>query len=355
VKIACVISSLRLGGAERQLIGLAETLRKLGHTAEIVTYHKENFYSDAVSSKGLHHRVITARHNPGIIAKLAALDADVVISYLAGTNLKVCLSKLLNPKLKLIVSERNCNRNYRIHDWFRFVIYNRFADIVLCNNYSQEEFIRNKFPKLSDKLVTVPNFVDLETFFPASGRHCKTNHIVVTARVCRRKNTLGLIRAASILRHRGTPDFRVDWYGLQKETRYEKKCRKMIARRHLEECFFLHPATADVASKYREADFFCLPSFYEGTSNALAEALASGLPVACSFVSDNVRYVSEGENGWLFNPFLPRNMADGIGKLIFLDSEERRAFGANSRSKVEQELSREAFERKIVSLLSKIQ
>lgn len=342
MRIACVISSLRLGGAERQLIGLAETLLAQGHQAEIVTYHDESFYEDAVSRKGLRHTVLHTRGGNGVIRALAALDVDCMISYLVGTNLKACLAKRLNPKLKLIVSERCHNTSYHIHDWLRFVLYNRYADMVLCNNFSQEEFIHKHFPKLSGKLTTVPNFVDLETFHPAAQRP-GGNNFVVAARVCSRKNTHGLIRAAALLRKEGAPSFRIDWYGVRAENDYVTKCRKAISAAGLDDCFFLHPATCDIAEHYRKADFFCLPSFYEGTSNALAEALASGLPVACGTVSDNVRYVRDGENGFLFDPHDEREMASKLREMLSLSPEERLRYSLAARRMVETGLSREAF------------
>lgn len=337
---------MRLGGAERQLVGLAETLSTLGHDVEIVTYHPENFYGSFVADKGLKHIVLRGRGTRAVAEAVAALDVDLVISFLVGTNLKACLAKKLNKTMRLVVSERNCNTSFHFHDWVRFAIYYHFSDLVLCNNYSQEAFIRKHFPKLAPKLATVPNFVDLETFHPSGnvaregGCH---NRIVVAARVSRRKNTHGLIEAARILIESGLKDFVIDWYGVNGDGKYLAGCRKMIEKYNLKDNFHLLPATSKIAEVYRDADFFCLPSFYEGTSNALAEALASGLPVACGSVSDNVRYVLPWKNGFLFDPHDSVDMAYQLSLMLKLTPGMRRNMAVASRGMVEMGLSREAF------------
>ena len=61
MKIACIIASLGLGGAERQLVYLAETLAEIGHDVLIITYHEGNFYEDYAIKAGL--RVINLAHN----------------------------------------------------------------------------------------------------------------------------------------------------------------------------------------------------------------------------------------------------------------------------------------------------
>lgn len=346
MKIACLISSLRLGGAERQLIGLAEILVGLGHDVQVVTYRPGNFYESEAAGKGLEHTVLKSRDTAGIIRGIAALNADLVISFMTGANLKACLAKRLNRAMKLVVSERNCNTSFHFHDWLRFATYHHFADMVVCNNYSQEAFIRRYFPRLAPKLVTIPNFVDTERFCPPGDERRftrATNRIVVASRISPRKNTIGLIEAANILLESGVDNFVIDWYGVNGESRYLAKCRKLMEKYRLEKYFHLLPATEDIAQIYRDADFFCLPSFYEGTSNAIAEALASGLPVACGRVSDNVRYVQPWKNGFLFDPHDSIQMACELKGMIRTTPEMRRTMNLHSREIVEKWLNKKIF------------
>lgn len=59
--------------------------------------------------------------------------------------------------------------------------------------------------------------------------------------------------------------------------------------------------TSDIRKYYKLADFFILPSKGEGMSNAMLEALASGLPVISSRVSGSGDVIQNGENGYIID------------------------------------------------------
>ncbi len=106
-----------------------------------------------------------------------------------------------------------------------------------------------------------------------------------------------------------------------------------------------------VAGIYRMADIFCLPSFYEGTPNSLCEAMACGLPVAASLVSDNAMYCRDGVNGFTFNPKDTDGIARAITDLMDLTPGQKAAFGAKSRDIVFSSLSKGPFIDSYISLI----
>ena len=294
-----------------------------GHDVTVLTYRPGDFYSDELSEARVPHVFIgdgkgDAKVVKGIAEYVDRTGTEVLISFLTGANLKACLAKCRNPRLRLIVSERNCNLNLMPHDMLRFRLFERCADAVVCNSFAQEEFIRKHCGWLSPRLYCIPNFVDFVKFFPNGSKVNAVKVIAVMARVCSRKNTVGLILAAS----RVKSGFRIEWHGLTGNSLYAYVCKGLIRLCHLEEVFALLPASHNPEEVYRDADFFCLPSFYEGTSNAIAEALSCGLPAICSDVSDNHRYVEEGRNGFLFNPHRTSSIAGAITRLLELSPEE---------------------------------
>ena len=351
MKIACFIGSLTLGGAERQIIGLAAALQREGHEVEIVTYRPGPFYEEEVGRLGIRRvrlpRVLGLQAAFALAAYMKRSGCQVLISFLVSANRKACLAHLIYPKFRLIVSERDFSGHVHIYDWLHFSLY-RQAERIICNNFSQEAFIRSHFPKLSGRLQTIPNFVDTALFHPGDAPADSCLRVVTTARVCRRKNTLGLIEAAARLKEQ---PICFDWYGLVRENAYYRKCLRKIAQYRLEERFRIHPAVHDIDSVYRDADIFCLPSFHEGTSNALAEALSSGLPAAVSAVSDNPRYVREEVNGALFNPQLSASIADALQRIASLPQAERSAYGLRGREIVCAALSPAAFQRGWIALI----
>jgi len=355
MKIVCLTASLRLGGAERQLLGLSSVLRDAGHDVEVLAYHSDVFYSDVLSECGLQYTLIEKNGSGTIglcsrIAKhLEDISCELLIAFLPGACTKACIVHKIYPRFTLIVSERNFSIRIRIHDLLRFLMFKE-ADRVVCNNFSQEELIRKKVPWLRDKVLTINNFVDIDKFSPAlssslSPKSTATiRRIVTVARLCPRKNTVGLIKAAVILkRDNMLPPFRVDWYGGNGGGLYARRCHRMIRRFGLEEVFIIHPANPDTAPLYGNADIFCLPSFYEGTSNALAEALSCGKMAAVSDVGDNPRYVRENINGHLFNPKDSRNIASALRKCIVASDATMTGFGLESRKIAELSLMRNDF------------
>ena len=187
------------------------------------------------------------------------------------------------------------------------------------------------------------NFIDTRAFLPAAvPPENPVFTVVTTARVCARKNVLGYIEAVHRLRAEGRT-LKILWYGRSRDSHYLRRCEKAIRACGLEDCFFLLPSQRDTASLYGSADAFCLPSFYEGTSNSIAEALCCGVPVLCSDVSDNARYVRPGESGFLFNPHDPASLADALRQAMDLDPSARCRLGRQGRAIVLEALSPDRF------------
>lgn len=348
MKIACLISSLGVGGAERQLVYLADTLQKAGHQLHVISYHEGGFYRDKATGYGLH--TVEMDLKGGSLAFAWRLSRyirqegiELVIAFMVGASTKACLSHIMYPHFRLFVSERCLNTFCLPHDYLRFFLFNR-AEKIICNSYAQGDFVRMHCKWLADRVVVIPNFVDSEEFCPSPDKKAGDTYprrIVVTARGAKRKNALGLIKACAQVRQRDR--LRIDWYGMQPGSSYEAKCKDMIRREGLENIFFLHPAEKNALKLYREADLFCLPSFYEGTSNSMAEALACGLPVMISDRGDNSMYVTPGVNGVLFDPVKTSSIAAALETVLALDSSALAEMSAASRKVAAELLGRDLY------------
>lgn len=80
------------------------------------------------------------------------------------------------------------------------------------------------------------------------------------------------------------------------------------------------------------ADAFCLPSLYEGMSNALLEAMACGLPILATRVSGSLDIIRDGIDGILVAPADPVGLGRGLQRL--LDSETRSRLSQAARQRV---------------------
>lgn len=90
-------------------------------------------------------------------------------------------------------------------------------------------------------------------------------------------------------------------------------------------------------------DLFALSSFSEGTSMALLEAMAAGVPVAVTAVGGNPEIVLDGETGWI----VPSGSVESLTAAILdaaRDGAKRRRLGAAGRERFEAHF---AFDRMI--------
>ncbi|MGI9076489.1 MAG: glycosyltransferase [Gemmatimonadaceae bacterium] len=79
---------------------------------------------------------------------------------------------------------------------------------------------------------------------------------------------------------------------------------------------------AELADLYRAADVFCLPSHWEGMSNAVLEAMASGLPVVTSSVAGHPEVITSFTDGILIPPRDSSALTEALRSV--LDSKELR-------------------------------
>lgn len=72
----------------------------------------------------------------------------------------------------------------------------------------------------------------------------------------------------------------------------------------------------DIPEICKSSDLFAFPSFREGLSVALMEAMASGLPVVCSKIRGNSDLIENGKGGYLVDPQDIYGFARAIEKLL---------------------------------------
>ena len=90
----------------------------------------------------------------------------------------------------------------------------------------------------------------------------------------------------------------------------------------------------DVPDLMKVADLFAFPSYREGLSLSLMEAMASGLPVVCSEIRGNTDLIEDGKGGYLVEPSDVEGFAKYIKELIE-DSRLKSELGGFNLEKIE--------------------
>lgn len=92
---------------------------------------------------------------------------------------------------------------------------------------------------------------------------------------------------------------------------------------------------SDMSDLYNCADIFIFPSFREGLSVSLMEAMSCGLPIVCSNIRGNMDLVEEGLGGYLVEPHNLAAFSEKI-KLLLGDEILRAEFGSFNRENIKK-------------------
>lgn len=356
MKVLCLIDSIGSGGAQRQLVGLALLLKERGYKVRVIYYHDDHFFRSFLEENRIQYKYVSGAASSlqklvKVLREIKSFRPDTVISYLGGANMLACLVRLLFPAFKLIVSERSVTQRLSIKTRLKFWLYH-FSTYVVANSRTEYEYINAHFPSLRNKSIVITNFVDTSYFqpFPTQNKEHKKLHVICVASIRKVKNTRRFVAAIGEVVKAGYI-VQVDWFGNALSDSYLKECLRDLKDLNLEGIFNFHASTSGIREEYRKADLFCLPSLYEGFPNVLCEAMACGIPVVCSRVSDNPYIVEEGVNGFLFDPLSVKEMADCIIRFIKLSGEQRQQMRTANRISALNQFSEACFVKSYIGLL----
>ncbi|MDB1122431.1 glycosyltransferase [Vibrio algarum] len=84
---------------------------------------------------------------------------------------------------------------------------------------------------------------------------------------------------------------------------------------------------------YSSADVFCIPSVLDNLPNTVLESLLCGTPVLGAKAGGIPEMIDDGNTGWLFDPYSPRDLADKI-TMLYNDFENVKNKSETCRSSV---------------------
>lgn len=163
--------------------------------------------------------------------------------------------------------------------------------------------------------AVVPNFIDIENFSTAYQIPLESREKVVlfVGRLTNVKRPLQLLEAFSLVAGK-YPDWKLKIVG---EGLLEQPLRSKIAEYSLSSQVIMAGITSNVEEHYTGARILCQPSQYEGFSQVLGEAMASGLPCIGDAKCLSSSYLLSEGRGLLFDEEdLVHALACGLDKMM---------------------------------------
>lgn len=128
----------------------------------------------------------------------------------------------------------------------------------------------------------------------------------------------------------------------------ESLYRDYVQANHLEENVTFAGYQEDVLPILAQTDVFVFPSFREGLSVALMEAMAAGKPVFASKIRGNVDLIDEQRGGLFFDPAVPQSLTQLFDDYL-MQTGLLAEMGQYNQKKV-QEYSREVVNQKMTEI-----
>jgi glycosyltransferase involved in cell wall biosynthesis len=328
-KVTLVIAHLGPGGAQRVAVNAANTLVGRGfdvHVIEINTYDRSDAYEldgrvirharETPPSRGVAEwvgervkkqdtpksllllrrsmggslrlatgigRLLTGRSEyvktfRWLREKIALSEPDAVLSFLTQTNILVVLATRGMAK-RVVISERNDPRlqrhRFRV-EFLRRIVY-PWADLVTANSKGALDALRSFVPE--EKLAFLPNPLAAA---PASGTFPFAGPTVITVGRLVEQKGIDVLLAAWAKVASALPQWRLALVG---DGPLGDTLKEQARTLGIDASIDWIGHVADPFPYLRGAKMFVMTSRFEGTPNALIEAMACGLPAVISDAS----------------------------------------------------------------------
>jgi len=225
------------------------------------------------------------------------------------------------------------------------------ALLIGCESFAQE--VVGRLDVARERFIIVPGAVDVARFHPMAGRApgdaASPVRLLYHGRVDRRKGSLDFLWALALLRERGVP-FAATISGIGPD--YDSS-RELAAQLGLDVEFPGYVDYDAAPELYRRADVFVSPTYAEGFSNTILEAMASGLPSVSCYAVGVVDCLRDNENGLLVQPGDVAAQTDALRRVIE-DVPLRRRLAATALEECRRTYSWESVGRQIMDVYAEV-
>lgn len=340
-KISFVIGALTAGGAERVVSTLSNKLLEnyevhiIALTKSTPFYKLDNsiklFYcrEQFQPSSNIYHAVKANFLLYKTISNyLKKEKINLVIGFITSANILAILASRKN-KIPCIISERNYPKKSNTQlQWrtLRKLLYKK-ADFLVV----QTDKIKEQFEPImaSNKIVILKNPIAPELSQARDANFEKENIILNIGRLTNQKAQDLLIKAFANV---DNTNWKLLIVGKGEK---EKEYKQLIKSLKLDDKVSLLGQTKDIAHFYNKSKIFAFTSLFEGSPNALIEAMHFGLPcVSTDCPTGPSELIKDGHSGYLIPIGDQKLLEQRLSKLIS-DEGVRKKFGSNAIKSVQ--------------------
>jgi len=346
LNILRVITWLPRGGVEKKILAVAPRLDRELFNVRVLCLKRRGELADAIEEAGVPVDVIPFKYRLQLsaIRKFSAYlqehKIDLIHAHMYRAAVPSTLAGRLAGTPAIVTQVHNTGTwETRRQVWMdRFLCRWRSGMVAVSGRVKRDIIGALRVPE--DFVHVIYNGVDLTQFEPASdpaeakrreGFDPESIVILMAARLVEQKNPQAFLEAARRL----APKFPNAVFALAGSGKLEHELRAAAEKAGLGDQFRMLGWRDDLASVYQAADVFVLPSYKEGFTNALVEAMASKLAIAATDVGGNAEALEDGRCGLIVPPGDVDKLTDEVEGLV-KDEARRRTLGDSARARAER-------------------
>jgi glycosyltransferase involved in cell wall biosynthesis len=351
-----VLDALRIGGAERVAVNLANLLPQDRYEAFLCTTREEGPLSGSVAPHV--GRLFLQRGRTLDITAVSRLVKfirrhEIRILHAHASALFFARLASLFPPYPAVVWHDHYGR-YAFNDrpvWLYKAVTRRIGGVIAVNG-PLADWSRHSLKVRAGRVWYIKNLVRLE----GGSQHkvelpgTSGNRIVCVANIRPQKDHLNLLQAMLVLKAK-FPGAHLLLVGDFADPEYCDSVLRQIPQLGLERNVTYLGARHDVPAILRSCDVGVLGSLSEGLPLSLLEYGMAGLPAVATNVGQCPEVLDDGAAGVLVPPADPRELADALASLL-TSSERRAALGKCLKQRVEAEYSAEKVVSRICDVYS---
>jgi glycosyltransferase involved in cell wall biosynthesis len=306
VKILFLVRQLNIGGAERQLVIVANELASRGHEVVITS-----FYTGGALSKQLEPgrvRLISLEKRSRwdliklyvkVLRVMRQERPDILHGWMHTQNVIATTVRFFYPKTKLFWCVRASNLDTVLDRVERLLVWLQarlsiFADCIVVNSMAGlEDAVSRGIAR--EKMVFVPNGIDTNAFYPSDTERQRVRAEWGIADDCKlvgkiarfdpiKNHPLFLKAAARVAAERPNVRFVCVGHG---DTSYLNQLKELTRTLGIENNVQWVQARPDMRAVYNALDVFCSASSSEGFPNVIGEAMACARHCVVTDVGDS--------------------------------------------------------------------
>ena len=342
--VLLLIGQLSTGGSERQFVNLAKAINPDKFVVHAGVLSTLLDFAPELESAGIPLTVMPKhwRYDLSIIPRLVRFilknQISLVHTVLFGANVVGALAATL-ARVPVVISERSAPP---VLPWKKRVAYRpigRLSAAVVVNAHAAKTVLATQGGIHPGKIFVHYNGIDLHGFEPRpADRDCLRRrygipeHGVVVGTVGRLipvKNTELLLRTAARMKRSGGQGAHfiiVGDVGPGEDLSYREHLFSLEKSLGLEDTVTFVGMQSNIAEILALFDVFAFTSLWEGTPNALLEAMAAGVPVVATDVGDVRAIVADAGSGIIADGD-PEAFSKGIAQMLS-NKQSREEMGA---------------------------